>query len=148
MTESRPSFLLVDGNNIIYAWPDLRERHRESKGSAHAELIRLLQEYRDWSDERVVIVFDGRGAGISEEPRESGLQVFYTGEGQTADALIEALARRYAESYDITVATDDRAEQDVVVGVGGHAMSSEALRDRMEAGHRSRQDWLKRHRRR
>ncbi|MEM9281324.1 MAG: NYN domain-containing protein [Verrucomicrobiota bacterium] len=146
MTESRPSFLLVDGNNIIHAWPELRERHEEQRGSAHAELIRELREYGGWSGDRVVVVFDGRGVGVSEEPRESGLQVFYTSDGRSADAVIEELARRYAGIYDITVATDDRLEQDVVVGAGGNAISSGGLRDRIDAGQRSRDEWLERRR--
>jgi predicted RNA-binding protein with PIN domain len=118
MGASRPSFLLVDGNNIIHAWPDLLAMHRRRKGSAHSELISRLESYRDFTGDRVVIVFDGKGAITQEERREDGLQIFYTGESHTADDIIERLAIRYADTYDIIVATDDRAEQDIVVGAG------------------------------
>mgnify|MGYP003634898377 CR=1 FL=1 len=148
MSKSRPSFLLVDGNNIIHAWPELLQRHRLRPGSAHSELIQHLSDYRDWSEDRVVVVFDGRGNTVDEERHSAGLQVFYTSGSQTADDVIERLAIKYADLYNITVATDDRAEQDIVVGAGGEALSSFGLKDRIDASRRNRDGWLDRHRRR
>ena len=148
MEASRPSFLLVDGNNIIHAWPDLLAMHRRRKGSAHSELISRLESYRDFTGDRAVIVFDGKGATTREERREDGLQIFYTSESHTADDIIERLAIRYADTYDIIVATDDRAEQDIVVGAGGSVLSSIALRDILEAAGRSMRDWIARYRKR
>mgnify|MGYP001598986621 CR=1 FL=1 len=148
MKASRPSFLLVDGNNIIHSWPDLLAMHRRRKGSAHSELTSRLESSRDFTGDRVVIVFDGKGAITQEERREDGLQIFYTSESHTADDIIERLAIRYADTYDITVATDDRAEQDIVVGAGGSVLSSIVLRDILEAAGRSMRDWIARHRKR
>lgn len=146
--ETRPSFLLVDGNNVIHAWPDLRETHRRRPGSAHRELIRRLGEYGADTGVRVVVVFDGRGVGTTEEREADGVQVFYTSAGHTADDIIERLAIRYAGRYRITVATNDRAEQDIVVGAGGDAISAEYLLEACERAERDRSDWLERHRRR
>ena len=109
--------------------------------------MKRLAEYRDFTGERVVIVFDGRGTTLTEERPSPGLQVIYTSGGQTADDVIERLAIRYAAQYEITVATDDRAEQDVVAAAGGQCMSVDLLRQHLEAGKRQQQDWLKRHRR-
>lgn len=148
MPESRPSFLLVDGNNIVHAWPDLLALHRRRKESARDELIRRLEAYRDFSGERIVVVFDGRGDVSREERRESGLQVFFSGSGQTADDLIERLSVRYADRFDLCVATDDRSEQDMVSAAGAEVLSSSGLRDRLEASERGMQDWIDRHRRR
>lgn len=148
MEESRPSFLLVDGNNIIHAWLDLLELHLRIPGSAYTELIRRLSEFRDYSGERIVVVFDGRASGMTEERPTPGLQVIYTSRSSTADDIIERLAIKYAGLYRITVATDDRAEQDLVVAAGGEALSADGLRQRLEAGRRDRDDWLARHRKR
>lgn len=148
MTESRPSFLLVDGNNIIHAWPELLEMHRFNRGAAHAELIRQLSEYRDFSGARVVVVFDGRGAVTTEERQADGLQVFYSSSDRTADDIIERLAIRYGSRFDLTVATDDRAEQDIVVGAGGAVLSSDGLRELLERSERAMRDWIDRHRKR
>ena len=111
MSESGPSFLLVDGNNIIHAWPDLLKLHRRRSGLAHEELIRRLGAYRDYSGQRVVVVFDGRRSRLTEEREPGGLQVIYTSQDKTADDIVERLAIKYASQYEIVVATDDRAEQ-------------------------------------
>ncbi len=144
---SRPSFLLVDGNNVIHGWDDLRDLQRRVPGGAYRELVRRLGEYRDFIGERIVVVFDGRGITLTEERPSPGLQVIYTSGGQTADDVIERLAIRYAGQYEITVATDDRAEQDVVVAAGGACVSIDFLRQRLDAAKREQEDWLKRHRR-
>ena len=98
MKDSQPSFLLVDGNNIIHAWPDLLKLHRQSKGLAHQELIRQLQGYHDFTHDRVVVVFDGRGTKVEEERDSGGFQIFYTSSGLTADDVIERLALKYADT--------------------------------------------------
>lgn len=148
MSDHRPSFLLVDGNNIIHAWPDLHQLHHKRRGLAHTELIRRLGELRDFSGHRIVLVFDGTGATSSEDRTPGGLQVIYTSRSRTADDVIERLAIKYAATYQIIVATDDRPEQDVVIAAGGEAMSSMALRQLIESGRRDLDDWLRRHRRR
>lgn len=146
MNESRPSFLLVDGNNILHAWPELVKLLTRDRAAASAGLIRRMMDYNGFSGDRTVIVFDGRGPSTNEERREGGLQVFYSGDGHSADEIVERLARKYAARYDIVVATDDRAEQDVVVGVGARVISAEGLRLRLESMEREQDDWLRRHR--
>ena len=144
-----PSFLLVDGNNVIHAWPDLLELHRQGKGLAHSELIKHLTAYQDFSGERVVVVFDGRGPQLSNEREPGGLQVMYSKDGKTADDVIERLAGKYSGKYEITVATDDRAEQDMVTSMGAFVISAEGLRERLDRAEgdlnrfleRRRKDW-------
>ncbi|MEX2580680.1 MAG: NYN domain-containing protein [Verrucomicrobiales bacterium] len=148
MNESRPSFLLVDGNNVVHAWPDLLRLHARSPASARAELIRRIDEYQGFSEERAVLVFDGRGSTTNEERTEAGLQIFYAGEGRTADDIIEHLALKYAATCDMTVATNDRAEQDMVSAAGAHVISADGLRERLESVDRQMKDWLERHRKR
>lgn len=148
MQDSQPSFLLVDGNNILHAWPELTELLARDKNAARAELVRRMEEYRGFSGEKVVLVFDGRGISVNEERLESGLQVFYSGDGNTADEIVERLARKYASRFDIVVATDDQAERDAVTGAGARVLSSDGLKDRVAAIQREKDDWLRRHRRR
>lgn len=126
-TSDKPRVLLVDGNNVIHAWNDLRQMHRQRRGSAHPELCKRLTSYQDLSGYRVVLVFDGRGNTIVQESEEKGIQIFYTDSGHTADDVIERLAHKYAAKFAITVATDDVMEQDAVIAVGGEAMSCQAL---------------------
>ncbi len=146
MKDSQPSFLLVDGNNIIHAWPDLLALHRQRSGLAHQELIRRLNDYHDFAHVRVVVVFDGRGKKVNEERDPGGLQIFYTSSSLTADDVIERLALKYGKTYQLTVATNDVPEQDLVIAAGGEAISADGLRDRIERSEAQMKDWLKRRR--
>lgn len=148
MDPDRPSFLLVDGNNILHAWDDLRSMLLRSAEKARSELIRRLTDWSDDSDERIVLAFDGGNRSPRAEQREGRIQVIYGGAGETADAMIERLVLKYAASYRLTVATDDRAVQDLSAAAGAEVISAGLLQDRLEAGIRARQEWLRRHRRR
>ncbi len=140
--ERKESVLLVDGNNILHAWEDLRVLHKTRKGSAHVELCRRLTSFQDVSNYvRIVVVFDGRGARIEEERVPHGIQVFYSDSSRTADDIIERLVHKYAERYTLHVATDDVMEQDAVIAAGAEALSALMLRnlvDQAESEFRSR----------
>ncbi|MEM9016480.1 MAG: NYN domain-containing protein [Verrucomicrobiota bacterium] len=148
MEESRPSFLLVDGSNILHAWPELSRLRLKNPAAARDELVKRLEEFQDWSDYRVVAVFDGRGEVTQQDREGRGIQVFYTSDSKTADDVIEQLAVKYASKFEITVATNDRAEQDMVVSTGGHAISAEQLGDWLARAKAARGEWLERHRKR
>jgi len=142
-----PSFLLVDGNNIIHAWPDLLELHQQRRGLAHTELERRLLDYQDQTGTRVVLVFDGKGPKINEERDPNGMQVIYTSGSKSADDVIERLALKYAGKYEITVATNDRLEQDLVISAGGFAMNADQLYDLVERAEREMQRLIEKRRR-
>lgn len=146
VSNSRPSFLLVDGNNVLHAWPELSRIHQRGRGSAHGELIRRMSDFHSFTGKRVVVVFDGRNQARSEERLPEGIQVFYSSASETADDLIERLALKYLPEYHITVATNDRAEQDMVIGAGGEVLTVDQLRDEWERAERERERWLDRHR--
>jgi len=135
---SQSTFLLVDGNNVIHAWPDLLELHRRRRGLAHTELCHRLRQVHDTGNYRVVVVIDGRHSQLSEERETGGFQVIYSDAGRTADDIIERLALAYAKQYRIIVATDDRAEANLVSSFGAEVMSAGALRDLVDG---SEGDW-------
>ena len=122
-------YLLVDAHSVIFAWPELRDLHQRNGVAAREELIRRLTAYQDATGVRAVVVFDGKGARSSSEKMPGGIQVFYSGRGNTADDIIERLAAKYGSEHDITVATNDRLEQQTVITFGGFAISVEALRE-------------------
>ncbi|MFT5468963.1 MAG: putative RNA-binding protein with PIN domain [Verrucomicrobiales bacterium] len=129
---AKQRILLVDGNNVIHAWPELLELHQQRRGLAHTELCRRLTGYQDQSEARVVLVFDGRGDKVEVEAEKSGIQVFYTDSGRTADDVIERLTAKYAGKFEIIVATNDRAEQNAVAALGGEPMSTDWLQAEIE----------------
>jgi len=147
MDRDRPSFLLVDGNNVLHAWEDLWPQRTRSADLARRELIRRLIDWSDDSDDRVVLVFDGGINSPRDEQRERRIQVIHGGPGETADAVIERLVLKYATSYRLSVATDDRAVQDLAAAAGAETISCDLLKARLEAGLQNRAEWLRRHRR-
>jgi predicted RNA-binding protein with PIN domain len=125
----RARYLIVDGHSIIFAWPELRALHDKRSSLAREALIKQLRDYQDWTGVRVVVVFDGRGADISQQADPGEIQIFYSRSGQTADAIIERLAARYVSSFDLTVATSDSMERQTVMACGAECVSPEGLLD-------------------
>ena len=125
----RPQYLLVDGHSIIFAWPELRALHERRTSLAREALVKRLRDYQDWSGTHVVVVFDGRGSSVSHEAEPGEIQVFYSRVGQTADSIIERLASKYAERFQLMVATGDYLEQETASASGAETLSPEGLRD-------------------
>src|SRR5438477_6838433 len=114
----RVRYLIVDGHSIIFAWPELRKLHQRRGNLARDALAKRLRDYQDWSGVRVVVVFDGRGPKVSEISDPHEIQIFYSRKGQTADAIVERLASKYAGRFDLTVATSDRLEEQTARSFG------------------------------
>jgi predicted RNA-binding protein with PIN domain len=140
------SYLIVDGHSVIFAWPELRRLHARRTELARLELVKILTEYQDASGVRVVAVFDGKGVKTSEVSEPGGIQVFYSGSGQTADAVVERLVAKYGHEREITVATSDHLEQQTATTFGALVVSAEGLRDWLEEARRDLTRRLRQHR--
>ena len=121
-------YLIVDGHSVIFAWPELRKLHARRSSLAREALIKRLLGYQDWTGVRVVVVFDGKGSKIEATSEPADVQVFYSRTGQTADAIIERLASKYAKRFELMVATSDSMEGETVQACGAEWISPEALR--------------------
>jgi predicted RNA-binding protein with PIN domain len=76
----------------------------------------------------VVVVFDGKGRKIEAISDPAEVQVFYSRTGQTADAIVERLASKYAKRFELMVATSDSFEAETVAACGAEWISPDALR--------------------
>ena len=94
--------------------------------------MKQLRDYQDWTGVRVIVVFDGRGSKVQATADPHEIQVFYSRTGQTADAIIERLASKYAGRFELRVATSDYLEQETVSACGAEAISPEMLRALLE----------------
>jgi len=128
----RPRCLIVDGHSIIFAWPELRKLQTRRSSLARDALIKRLREYQDWTAVRVVVVFDGKGRKIETTSDPGEVQIFYSRTGQTADAIIERLASKYAGRFELMVATSDSVEGETVEACGAEWISPETLRGLLE----------------
>ena len=112
---------------MIFACPDLASIHANNTANARGGLIRLLTGLQDATDWTVAVVFDGKGPKASSEGSPHGISVFYSREGQTADAIIERLAAKYGADFQVTVATNDRMERTTSESFGCDSISAAHL---------------------
>jgi uncharacterized protein len=121
--------LLIDGANILHAWPDLRALLKRDRDAARAGLSRRVSVLHDLEQMRVTIVFDGRGDDLVIE-RPSNQPTFthlYTPTGTTADDVIEQLVGKAADAATCMIATDDHAERQTIEALGAAGLSSADL---------------------
>ncbi|WP_027717379.1 NYN domain-containing protein [Desulfovirgula thermocuniculi] len=126
-------YLIVDGYNIIHAWPELERIYRTSMEHARARLVDILVNYAALSGEHVVVVFDAhrlKGRGHAEDA--GGVEVIYTPGGVTADEVIEQLAGELARRGVVYVATGDGMEQRVILGRGAYRLTARELREKVQ----------------
>lgn len=117
--------ILVDGYSLLHNWRELAAGFPRHSEAARDELIARLTHYRDASGTPITIFFDGnrpRGKrGKTHSPDE--IEVLYSSSGQTADQMIERATYRFAQFGEILAVTDDAAERETVISMGGMAMS-------------------------
>ena len=139
--------ILVDGYSLLHNWPELAPGKARHSAFARGELIRVLTQYGDAAGTPVTIVFDGAGApaGTPKTTSTPELEILYSKAGQTADDIIERVAHRMSAYGEVLVVTDDFAERDTVLSVGGMASNClnfiRTVEDTLDEQHRT----LKRH---
>lgn len=126
--------LLVDGYNIIGAWPDLQEFKNKDLAAARDLLVEKMAEYQAYTGYRVIIVFDAYGVqGMEKKYKNYQVEVIFTKENETADERIEKLAIGLSNRRtQIHVATSDYTEQWAIFGQGALRKSARELLIEME----------------
>jgi predicted RNA-binding protein with PIN domain len=133
----RARYLIVDGHSIIFAWPELRKLQVRRSSLAREALIKQLRDYQDWTGVRVVVVFDGKGRKLNATSEPGDVQIFYSRTGQSADAIIERLASKYAKRFELIVATSDSMEAETVLACGAEWISPHGLRGLLSSNRKS-----------
>ena len=126
--EAKPvkEYLLVDGYNVIHAWPDLKELAQMNFEAARNKLMDILCNYQGYKKIPVILVFDAyKVEGFQQEIQKyHNIHVVYTKEAETADQYIEKVVHEIGKRYHVTVVTSDGIEQIVTLGQGGTLISS------------------------
>jgi len=133
----KQKILIVDGHSMIFQWPKLAGRYGAHGAAVRESLVRMLTLLQDCSDWTVAVVFDGAGEKPSAGDESTAIKVFYSKSGQTADSIIERLAAKYAQDFDVTVATDDRLERLTAESFGAVSISSRQLESEIQAAERA-----------
>ena len=132
--------LLIDGYNMIGAWPTLRDaRDLTGLEAARSKLVEALVNYSAFKgfDSRVIFDAYGQQNPSTQESITQNLAIHYTSFGQTADSYIEKACARFRSDLRkfeqrLIVATSDRAQQLTVVGYGAEWMSAQQLAAEVE----------------
>ena len=122
-------YLLVDGYNIIFAWPELKELAKDNIEGARGRLMDILCNYQGYVKNTVILVFDAykvKGNPGEVQPYHN-IFVVYTKEAETADQYIEKTVHQIGKKYHVTVATSDALEQLIIWGQGAKRMSAQEL---------------------
>ena len=119
--------LIVDGYNIIFAWPDLASLKDVNLQDAREMLIATRQ--------RVTVVFDShrRPDADASEQTISGVEVVYSGRKTSADHVIERLLFEARASDEVTVATSDALQRDLALGRKIKTVSALTLKGQVDA---------------
>ena len=127
--------VIVDGYNVIHAWPQLKRLMTEaSLEAARDRLVERLSVFGMVAGADVTVVFDAHHstARANSEQVVEGVRVMFTRKGHSADHAIERMAYGASQDGDvITVATSDRFQRDLVRGMGGAVISALELERRV-----------------
>lgn len=124
--------LIVDGHSAIFGMEDLRALHQGPKRHiARLELTKRLRDIGDRGEWKVVLVFDGRQMERGYEGgADDGILIIYSKARETADAVVERLAARFAEKGDrVRVASNDGMVLLTATTFGAEGMRIEELED-------------------
>ncbi|MFR3559750.1 MAG: NYN domain-containing protein [Paraclostridium sordellii] len=123
-------YLIIDGYNIINAWDDLKQIAIDDLDAAREKLINIIIEYAEFSGQKAIVVFDAYNVKNSMEKVEKRkyITVVYTREHQTADSYIEKLMTSLSKYDVVKVATNDYAEQQIILGKGASRLSARELK--------------------
>ncbi len=127
--------VLVDGYNVIHAWPELKRLMTgASLEAARDRLVERLSVFGMVVGADVTVVFDAHHstARTNSEEMVDGVRVIFTRKGHSADHIIERMAYDATQAGDvITVATSDGFQRDLVRGMGGAVISALELERRV-----------------
>ena len=105
--------MIVDGFNVIFAWPELAALARTDLEQARDRLMEILANYAAFTRTETILVFDAYRVkgGKGERLDYHGVRVVYTKENETGDAYIERLLQELGKNTQARIVTSDNLIQ-------------------------------------
>jgi len=127
--------LIVDGYNIIFAWPELAALKDVKLEDARDMLIATLADFAAMTRQDVTVVFDShrRPDAEASEQTVSGIRVVYSGRKTSADHVIERLLFNARPGDEVTVATSDALQRDLALGRQVKTVSALTLKAQVDS---------------
>ena len=106
-------FLMVDGFNVIFSWPELAALAETEMEQAREKLMEILANYAAFTRTETILVFDAYKVkgGKGERFDYHGVRVVYTKENETGDAYIERLLHDIGKNEQVRIVTSDNLIQ-------------------------------------
>ena len=106
-------YLVVDGFNVIHAWPELAILAETDFQQAQEKLMEILANYAAFTRTETILVFDAYKVkgGKGERFNYHGVRVVYTKENETGDAYIERLLHDIGKNEQVRIVTSDNLIQ-------------------------------------
>ncbi len=118
---------LIDGYNLIHAYPALKSIASTNIESARDSLVEMAAILLK-PDVQVVVVFDGQGTTTDTSPAlpgVDGLLTVFTARNLSADTWIERAVYRAKKRHLCTVITADGGIRDLCRGLGARVLTPE-----------------------
>ncbi|MHB8572518.1 MAG: NYN domain-containing protein [Candidatus Dormibacteria bacterium] len=120
--------LVVDGYNVLHAWPDTAALINLGQlAAARERLVERLREHQGQTGLRVTVVFDARHAERGAAAFHGGVEVVFTDREHSADQVIERLVFRHANRSGVRVASSDQLIASMVLRQGADWISTPDL---------------------
>ncbi len=132
--ETHDKIILIDGYNLIHAWPKLKELIiNDNVTGARDRLIEILSNYRAVSGIEILVVFDAYKVfgHKTEVLLKDNVHIVYTKQAETADQYIARFTGLKSKEFDITVVTSDGMVQLIVRSKDSMIMSSREFIDKV-----------------
>lgn len=127
--------LIVDGYNIIFAWPELAALKDVKLEDARDMLVAILADYAAMTQQKITVVFDShrRPDAQASEQVVNGVRVVYSGRKTSADHVIERLLFEAKANDEVTVATSDGLQRDLALGRQVKTVSALTLKAQVDS---------------
>ncbi len=128
--------LILDGYNLIHAFPELRKVLKDHGSSVARE--RFKEEVSCLHEPgrvRLTIVYDGQGGEVEVEqplPDDPGFAIVYSPSGVSADEVIERFVANSSTPGRVLVATKDLAIAQTFATMGAFTLTPADLRARID----------------
>ena len=126
---------IIDGYNMLYQWKEtkyLMENEDDLADFARTKIIREVENYLGYSDQKGIIVFDAylllnnKGETIEKSP---SLLILYTKRGETADERIEFIINQTPKEQreSLVIVTNDNLLQKMAFFCGANRLTCNEL---------------------
>ncbi len=123
--------IIIDGYNLIRRSPAMARLDRRDLEAGRMALVKRLAAYKKVKHHRLTVVFDGAGgpAGLLRRDRIRGIEIHFSGPGETADTLIKRMVRNAGDR--VLVVSSDREVTGFAAAAGADTLESELFEQRL-----------------